>query len=144
VSEINTINKRPQSEDLLRKHQFKNRNSRRLDPINKLNMDMNSIPIDNSEFNPQFNERILNNNNNNNNKRDASLISNSLSTKNSLLNMSHNLKLKNTSKLTCNTETNENLTRTKSMIQDIRINDKYKDKENKNTGFLPSINEKPN
>jgi hypothetical protein len=30
------------------------------------------------------------------------------------------------------------------MIQDIRINDKYKDKENKNTGFLPSINEKPN
>jgi hypothetical protein len=144
VSEINTINKRPQSEDLLRKHQFKNRNSRRLDPINKLNMDMNSIPIDNSEFNPQFNERILNNNNNNNNKRDASLISNSLSTKNSLLNMSHNLKLKNTSKLNCNTETNENLTRTKSMIQDIRINDKYKDKENKNTGFLPSINEKPN
>lgn len=105
---------------------------------------MNSIPIDNSEFNPQFNERILNNNNNNNNKRDASLISNSLSTKNSLLNMSHNLKLKNTSKLNCNTETNENLTRTKSMIQDIRINDKYKDKENKNTGFLPSINEKPN
>lgn len=108
---------------------------------------MNSIPIDNSEFNPQFNERIINNNNNNNN-RESNLISNSLSTKNStknsLLNMSHNLKLKNTSKLNCNTETNENLTRTKSMIQDIRINDKYKDKENKNTGFLPSINEKPN
>lgn len=60
---------------------------------------MNSIPIDNSEFNPQFNERIINNNNNINNKRDASLISNSLSNKNSLLNMSHNLKLKNTSKL---------------------------------------------
>jgi hypothetical protein len=134
------ITKRPQSEDLLRKN-HKLKQMKKLDPIDT----MNSNQYDEFEVRPALTERKINNNSINSNSISFDLKNdtNPLSLTQNSLGMS-SFKINNIR--------HENLSRTKSMVnQDLKINNtrsrNFKnDEENENSnnnGFLPCIYEKP-